>query len=103
MAVLRRQTISPTLVLFATAPREAMLDQCTGGEFTRFFNPRTDRWAEHFRLEQAAIRPLTTVGEATARILGFNDSARLHEREEMIRFGKYPSEVASAIMAVRST
>jgi len=80
-----------------------MLDQCTGGEFTRFFNPRTDRWAEHFRLEQAAIRPLTTVGEATARILGFNDSARLHEREEMIRFGKYPSEVASAIMAVRST
>lgn len=72
----------------------------TSGEFTRLFNPRTDRWAEHFRLEQAAIRPLTTVGEATARILGFNDSARLHEREEMIRFGKYPSEVAAAIMAV---
>ena len=21
----------------------------TSGEFTRFFNPRTDRWAEHFR------------------------------------------------------
>lgn len=21
------------------------------GEFTRFFNPRTHRWAEHFRLE----------------------------------------------------
>ena len=28
----------------------------TSGEFTRFFNPRTDRWAEHFRLEQATIR-----------------------------------------------
>jgi hypothetical protein len=70
----------------------------TTGEFTRFFNPRTDRWAEHFRLEQAAIHPLTTVGEVTARILGFNDSARLHEREEMIRFGKYPSEAATAIM-----
>jgi len=75
----------------------------TTGEFTRFFNPRTDRWVEHFRLEQATIHPLTTVGEATARILGFNDSARLHEREEMIRFGKYPSEAASAIMAMRST
>ena len=71
----------------------------TSGEFTRFFNPRTDRWAEHFRLEQAAISPLTTVGEVTARILGFNDSARLHEREEMIRFGKYPSEAASVLMA----
>jgi hypothetical protein len=29
------------------------------GEFTRFFNPRRDRWAEHFLLEQAVIRPLT--------------------------------------------
>lgn len=75
----------------------------TTGEFTRFFNPRTDRWAEHFRLEQAAISPLTTVGEVTARILGFNDSARLHEREEMIRFGKYPSDAASVLMVVRST
>jgi len=69
------------------------------GEFTGFFNPRTDRWAEHFRLDAAVIRPLTIVGEVTARILGFNDSARLHEREELIRFGKYPSEAASAIMA----
>src|SRR2546421_304382 len=69
------------------------------GEFTRFYNPRTDRWAEHFRLEQATIRPLTTIGEVTARILEFNDSTRLHEREEMIRFGKNPSEAASAIMA----
>ncbi len=71
----------------------------TSGEFTRFFNPRTDRWAEHFRLEYAAISPLTTVGEVTARILGFNVSARLHERKEMIRFGKYPGAAASAIMA----
>ena len=69
------------------------------GEFTRFFNPRTDPWAEHFRLEQATIRPLTTIGEVTARILEFNDSTRLHEREEMIRFGKYPSEAASVVMA----
>lgn len=71
---------------------------CAIGEFTRFFNPRSDRWAEHFLLEQAVIRPLTTVGEVTAHILEFNNSPRLHEREEMIRFGKYPSEAASALM-----
>ena len=65
------------------------------GELTRFFNPRTDRWAEHFRLEGASIQRLTTIGEVTARILGCNDSARLHERDEMIRFGKYPSEAAA--------
>ena len=69
----------------------------TSGEFTRFFNPRTDRWTEHFRLEQATIRPLTTIGEVTARIFGFNDSARLHEREEMIQFGTYPSDAASTL------
>ena len=70
----------------------------TTGDFTRFFNPRTDRWSENFRLERAVIQPLTPAGEVTARIFGFNDSARLHEREEMIRFGKYPSEAASALI-----
>ena len=61
------------------------------GEFIRFFNPRTDRWAEHFRLDGPMIQPLTPIGEVTTRILGFNDTERLHEREEMIRFGIYPS------------
>ena len=68
------------------------------GEFTRFFNPRKDRWSEHFLLQNAMIRPLTPIGEVTANILEFNNSARLHEREEMIRFGKYPGEAASALM-----
>ena len=61
----------------------------TTGEFTRFFNPRNDSWAEHFCLEGAKIEPLTTIGEVTARILGFNESARIYEREELIRFGRY--------------
>ena len=61
----------------------------TTGQFTRFFNPRHDSWDEHFRLEGATIEPLTTIGEVTANILGFNDSARIHEREELIRFGRY--------------
>jgi hypothetical protein len=70
----------------------------TSGEFTRFFDPRTDRWSEHFRLEGSAIHSLTPDGEVTARIFGFNDSARLHEREELLRFGKYPCDVAGTIM-----
>src|SRR5215813_6668837 len=28
-------------------------------DFTRFFNPRTDRWPDHFRLEGATIHALT--------------------------------------------
>lgn len=68
------------------------------GEFTRCFNPRTDHWSEHFSLEGSMIQPLTTIGEVTARIFGFNDSARLHEREEMIRFNKYPGKAAASII-----
>lgn len=68
------------------------------GQFSRFFNPRTDRWAEHFRLKQEFITSLTIIGEVTARILEFNNSVRLHEREEMILFGKYPNEAALARM-----
>ena len=67
----------------------------SSGELTRFFSPRSDRWTDHFRLEGATIHPLTPIGEVTARIFGFNDSARLHEREELIRFGIYPRLVAS--------
>ena len=70
----------------------------TSGEFTRFFNPRTDHCSEHFRFERATIQPLTRIGEVTARLFAFNESARLHEREEMIRFGTYPSDADSRIV-----
>ncbi len=48
--------------------------------YTRFFNPRTDIWAEHFRLDQFRIEPLTAVGEVTARIFQFNTEQRVEER-----------------------
>jgi hypothetical protein len=86
-------------VLSATEPKEATSDPLRSLViFIRFFNPRTDRWLDHFRLEGATIHPLTPIGEVTVRIFGFNDSARLHERKEMIRFGTYPSDAASGIM-----
>jgi len=69
------------------------------GEFIRFFNPRTDHWEEHFRLDGKTIQPLTLIGEVTTRILSFNDSARIHEREELIRFGRYPCDGARSIMS----
>jgi hypothetical protein len=59
-------------------------------EFTRFFNPRTDRWADHFQLDGIVIKSLTRIGEVTARILGFNANNRLLERQELIDLGRYP-------------
>jgi HNH endonuclease len=52
----------------------------------------------HFRLAGATIEPLSPIGKVTARIFGFNDSSRLHEHEEMIRFGTYPSEGSTRIV-----
>jgi hypothetical protein len=68
------------------------------GEFSRFFNPRIDRWGEHFRLEGAMIQPQTMIGEVTARILGFNHSDRLLERQTLIAVGRYPTASALARM-----
>jgi HNH endonuclease len=63
-------------------------------EFTRFYNPRSDRWAEHFQRQYTTLQPLTNIGEVTARILGFNDGDRLLERQLLINQNKYPHPVA---------
>ena len=68
------------------------------GEFVRFFNPRTDQWAKHFYLDGVLLKPLTDIGEVTVRILRFNDSERILERETLIAVGDYPSLPALARM-----
>lgn len=68
------------------------------GEFGRFFNPRTDRWAEHFRVDGNVIRPLTLIGEVTVRILQFNHTDQLLERSHLIRAGRYLNKAAPARM-----
>lgn len=60
------------------------------GALVRFFNPRTDSWKEHFSLEGAIIKPQTDIGEVTARILDFNHSDRILERQVLIAVGRYP-------------
>ena len=67
------------------------------GALVRFFHPRRDRWRDHFRLDGAdgiTIVPLTQVGEATARIFGFNATDRLLERQALLLAGRYPSPAA---------
>ena len=68
------------------------------GKFARFFNPRIDSWAEHFRLAGGAIEPITAIGEGTLRILQFNNPERLAEREELIAQGRYPTMQALSRM-----
>jgi hypothetical protein len=72
------------------------------GRFVRFFNPRTDRWAEHFALDGVTIVPLSDIGEVTIRILAFNDSDRLFERQTLQTVGRYPTAAAVARVANRT-
>lgn len=64
----------------------------------RFFNPRTDKWSDHFRLNQAAIESLTEIGEVTQAIFGFNEMERLQERKGLIEIGQFPSKNANKRM-----
>jgi len=64
------------------------------GELVRFFNPRINRWREHFRLNGVVIEPLTEIGEATVRILQINHNDQILERQVLSRRGRYPSEAA---------
>jgi hypothetical protein len=72
------------------------------GAFTRFYNPRIDRWADHFRLDGVALSPLTEIGEVAERILGFNSSDRLLERHSLTQVGRYPTSAALKRMTQES-
>lgn len=59
----------------------------TTGQLTPFFNPRTQRWRDHFTLNGAEIIALTPEGRVTERILQLNDPDRLPERQGLARMG----------------
>lgn len=64
------------------------LDPVTG-ELTAFFNPRLQRWADHFRLEGAQIIPLSAIARVTVLILQMNSEERIAERQRLIDGGVF--------------
>ena len=46
----------------------------------RLFNPRQDRWDEHFVMEGARIVGVTATGKVTVALLRFNEEERILER-----------------------
>ncbi|KAM3114164.1 HNH endonuclease [Phormidesmis sp. 146-33] len=76
------------------------------GIFSRFFNPRIDRWSEHFVLDNTdriTIQPLSNIGAVTCRILDFNNIDRLLEREALREMSRYPTDAAQRIMDDRKS
>ncbi len=57
----------------------------TNNEIVPLFNPRQQKWSEHFKLNNAEIKGLTKIGKGTVRLLQFNTENRLIERQLLIR------------------
>jgi hypothetical protein len=60
------------------------------GNLTALFNPRTQRWSEHFQLDGVSIIGLTAEGRTTVVFLQLNAIERLIERNAFIQAGLYP-------------
>ncbi|MBK9016794.1 MAG: HNH endonuclease [Saprospiraceae bacterium] len=57
----------------------------------RFFNPRKDKWDEHFEVEDSAkINPKSLVGAATVKIFNLNHPDSIIERRGLMQLGLYP-------------
>ena len=61
------------------------------GDIVRLYNPRIDRWSEHFALDSERIMARSSIGAVTLRLLGFNDAHRLVLRRELKAAGLFPS------------
>lgn len=47
----------------------------------RLYNPRIDYWHDHFEIENGVIYAKTAIGQATIKILDFNNVDRVLERQ----------------------
>jgi hypothetical protein len=62
------------------------------GLLVRLFNPRADRWCDHFRWQAYGIEPLTPIGRATAAALDFNHPRRIRIRMADESFELFPPD-----------
>ena len=59
------------------------------GKLVALFNPRTQPWNKHFKMDGAFIEPLTAVGRVTVKILQMNHPDQIETRESLIRAGNW--------------
>ena len=58
------------------------------GNIEALFNPRSQHWHEHFRLNADRVVGLTPTGRATVSVLNMNDPERLRLRGELLANGE---------------
>ena len=67
----------------------ASLDPTTG-LLTRLFNPRTDRWHDHFTWAGPMLIGRTDVGRTTLKLLRLNEAMLVAIRESLIAERRWP-------------
>ena len=72
-------------------PNIASIDPVSG-ELVPLFNPRKERWVEHFAWVGTTLVGLTPVGRATVELLAINHPERLLLRESLMDEGVFPPE-----------
>jgi len=60
------------------------------GQMARLFNPRIDRWSEHFRWNGALVEGVSPEGRATVVTLAMNHAEDVAIRLELIEQGRFP-------------
>jgi hypothetical protein len=73
-----------TAAISARAPNLTGIDPITG-EIVPLFDPRRDRWPDHFRFRGPVIEGVTAVGRTTIKVLSMNDTRRIDRRELLAR------------------
>ena len=53
------------------------------------FDPRRERWEDHFIRQEALILGLTPTGRATVELLNMNEPERLEMRETLLENGEW--------------
>jgi len=65
-------------------PNLTGIDPITG-EIVPLFDPRRDRWLDHFCFRGPVIGGVTAVGRTTIKVLSMNDTRRIERRELLAR------------------
>lgn len=59
------------------------------GEIARLFDPRSQRWSDHFQVDLGRIEGRTPEGRATASMLRFNLPDAVATRQRLIASGRF--------------
>lgn len=59
-------------------------------EIIPLFNPRRNKWSDHFTVENGKIIGLTEIGKATTKLLQMNNETKIIQRQLLSKKGFYP-------------